>query len=71
MQVVYPLGEIIDPITGKPCAAGKFKEHQEEIRQISTTGKFSNVSDEQYIEENNLENISHTVLDDTVSKKDS
>lgn len=34
MNIVYPLGDITDPLTGKKCVVGKYREDVEEVNKI-------------------------------------
>lgn len=38
-KVVYQLGEVMDPLTGKPVSAMRYKEHLDEIRAITVGEK--------------------------------
>ncbi|KAB0804961.1 hypothetical protein PPYR_01931 [Photinus pyralis] len=33
-QIVYPLGDVVDPLTGKRVVGGKFREHTEAVNQV-------------------------------------
>lgn len=33
-KIVYPLGDITDPITGKKCVAGKYRDEIEERNKL-------------------------------------
>lgn len=33
-DIVYPLGDIVDPLTGKKVVAGKFRDHIEEVNKV-------------------------------------
>lgn len=43
MEIVYPLGDITDPLTGKKCVVGKFRDDIEEVNKIY--GKLENSFD--------------------------
>lgn len=42
-EVVYPLGDVTDPITGKKCVVGKYREQIEEANKLF--GKTPNAFD--------------------------
>ncbi|XP_014667378.1 PREDICTED: 28S ribosomal protein S17, mitochondrial-like [Priapulus caudatus] len=71
-KVVYPLGAVTDPITGKPVAAGRFKEHQEEISLISIGDKLSRAAMDGLSKEANRKinsDSSNTALDHSTTTK--
>lgn len=45
LDIVYPLGDVTDPLTGKKCVVGKYRDDVEEINMIY--GKHKNSFDYQ------------------------
>lgn len=33
-EIVFPLGDVVDPITGKKCVVGKYREQIEEANKL-------------------------------------
>ncbi|KAF5274630.1 hypothetical protein FQR65_LT04330 [Abscondita terminalis] len=54
-EVVYPLGDIIDPFTGKKVIAGKFRDHIDAVNEIygksSTTFDYDKAPDRGWLED--------------------
>lgn len=42
-KIIFPLGDVVDPVTGKKCVAGKYREQIEEANKLF--GKSSDAFD--------------------------
>ncbi|KAF5293921.1 hypothetical protein FQA39_LY13626 [Lamprigera yunnana] len=53
-EIVYPLGDITDPLTGKKVVAGKFRDHVDAVNEVygkTTTFDYDTAPDRGWLED--------------------